>query len=193
MPQLLIPIFIFIASLSSHQIAQAASMETPQVEFSFYSKDGLPVEGIALTGMLQFEALTFEDCSEFICVPSRPHYKPAAEAAEILGETDRNGQLVIKSRNWESTNPTAKNLSFLVFTNGVKTDLCKDGNSKQTQDLLKLLPSYIDGKPVTPNEECSSQKIANGVSNTIRISCYSPYSQSQIEEMEKVVLSTCSR
>lgn len=180
--------FLFFGLFGS--TAFAASMTSPEVELSFYSKDGKPVEGVHLTGALHYESLSLKDCSGFICIPSLPHFKSTGDAPQILGFTDDEGRLEISSQIWKAKDLTAKNLSVIYFTNGLVPDLCKD-DYKTTQDTLDLLPQFLDGQAVPRNEECQSVEVLSGDQRKVQITCYSPFTSSEIEAKRAQALKTC--
>ena len=189
--------FVFVLSTLSiitlAQVSHAASMRSPIVQFEFYSKDGVPVEGVTLSGMLRFKALSTKDCSGFICLPSLPRYKTTSESGEILGQTDARGLLLVESREWTTSKLSAKDLGVLFFTNGTVGDLCQDGNSSYYQDFLDLLPQWNNTKPVARNPECTNVEALDGDEKSILIVCFSPYTKTEIESLRNKVLNGCPK
>ena len=180
-----------LTCLCSLQIAQAAEMTTGQIELSFKSQDGHPVQGITLAGMLKFEALTMKDCTGPICTPGLPKYQSKSESAEILGQTNENGILNVAPRNWRTSALTAKNLSVLVFTNGTLDDLCNNGTASYYEDFVDLLPESKNGQGTPKNPECQQVQIKKGDTQSVQITCYSPYTLTEIDELKQKVLAGC--
>lgn len=175
--------------LAGSSIAMAASMITPEVQFSFYSKDGIPVEGVGITGHLRYESLTTEDCSGFICMPSAPRYKSTSEAGAVLGVTDSQGNLTIAPQKRKAKAFTARKLEFVVFTNGLVWDACNDQDKTQA-DILDLLPQFLNGQPVQRNDECVS--LAGIESDKVlKMVCYSPFTAAEIQAKKQSVLAKC--
>lgn len=182
---------LFLSSLFCLSMAQAASMTTPEATLKFVSADGHPVAGVALTGMLGYEALTAQDCTGFLCMPSLPHYKSRSEAGQVLGYTDAQGLLVVPTMEWSTDKKTAKNLKVLFFTNATFDVTCNVDGKEEYKGFVELLPQWVDGKLTERQYDCSNLEFKKDAEKEIEFKCTSTKTMEQIQAEVDKIKSTC--
>jgi hypothetical protein len=171
--------------------AQAASMTSPAVRFTFLSQDGKPVEGIALTGVLQYDVLKVEDCTGIPCIPALPHYESTEGKVQVLGKTDSSGVLSVAPSKWTASAITAKNLKMHFYSNGLAVGICTGSYDLHPNDFIEVLPQFLNNQPVNLQELCPGVIVSKGGAESVEMVCHSPYTSEQIEAMRNQVLEHC--
>jgi hypothetical protein len=186
--------FLLLAFSFFGALASAAEMETPDATMKFISADGHPVSGVSLSAHVSYSTLSMEDCSGFICVPSLPRWVRKSLGGQILGDTDRHGELRVRPRTWEVKKISAKDLSVEFFTNGLISVYCGEKKSKETfVGYVEALPQFLNGKPTERNEDCTSMEFKDGDSKRIFFECQSPLSKDDLDrKVQQVKTEKCN-
>jgi hypothetical protein len=183
---------VLFSALGSHQaFAETTTIQSPMVEFEFYSKDGHPVQGVGLTGMMIFEVKQKVGCMSFLCLFQKREWTTGSEGGVVVGVTGPDGKLTVPPQMWSTEQSPVRRLATQFFTNGLIWDVCQDQDDTK-EDILDLLPQWDGTTPVPRNEECKTVVAEEGDGSTLKISCISPFTAKQILAKKAEKLSKCA-